>query len=178
MRGQIGFAGVVVWIVIYVAIGFVACGVPRILTEILLETAAGIPPSAARNSALIVLVLMSFAMLVWGGGSGLAAAWHRNVWLAGVGPVVALIVGGGISHAIIGIFVAGAVRWEDLLGFPICGMIPGVFVVPICISVAAARSEKRGGCCLKCGYSLAGLTGRVCPECGASVGNDSGKTPT
>jgi hypothetical protein len=38
------------------------------------------------------------------------------------------------------------------------------------------RNRRERGCCEECGYSLRGLSGNVCPECGTPLGASTGGT--
>lgn len=51
--------------------------------------------------------------------------------------------------------IVNAIVWGSAIG-----------VVPVCIRLVRRRLRDRRGCCIKCGYSLAGLKSDACPECG------------
>jgi hypothetical protein len=48
----------------------------------------------------------------------------------------------------------------------IAGGLLGLCTLPSWVGVGKRRFRRRRGCCLWCGYSLDGLSGGVCPECG------------
>lgn len=174
MRGRVGFRGALVWLAIYIAIGTVAWftvwGVIQALLAIGMVTVAWL-----ASSDWLLLTHFGFALAAWAGGSVIAAFIHRRAWLAGVGPVVALLVGGALAEVILTLAGADPFRWLNLARPAMCAAIPAMLLVPYCVAIAAMRQDDlMDGVCWRCGYSMAGLTGRVCPECGASVANDSG----
>ena len=58
----------------------------------------------------------------------------------------------------------------DLFGIPL--IYPTVMMLGWSIWLVRGRQKLRNqvGCCIDCGYSLEGLNGDVCPECGATHG--------
>ena len=96
---------------------------------------------------------------------GVAKPGRRARWFAGAGgifPAPFVVLGLADDGQFAGLFVVGGV----ILG-GICAGI-GAFVGYLS-DKSYTRNEPASPKCGKCGYSLVGLTGDKCPECGHTV---------
>ena len=65
-------------------------------------------------------------------------------------------------------------RPAEILLSSIIGWIPGVLLFWMTVWAWMRRARIKPGSCSNCGYSLEGLKGNVCPECGEQFGASGG----
>jgi len=83
----------------------------------------------------------------------------------GVNPYMGTNAYGGLFSVQYATGVQRGVYFSGL----IAGGLLGLCALPAWVGVSKRRLRVRRGCCLGCGYSLEGLTGGVCPECGERI---------
>ncbi len=97
----------------------------------------------------------------------------RSFLLIPPSPKTLIHLPGGRPHGIqlhdverdIGLMLGEWMAIASLTGFAVI-TVPYLLSVP---SSLVARSRRRRGLCLKCGYDLTGNVSGVCPECGTST---------
>ncbi len=132
--------------------------------------------NAARPHADSAWVWYAPAILVWVACLAMARS-HRSVLAAMVGaPAAALglvVTQVGMERLIEGPpedISTGMVMFMMLVveGLPVA--VIGALSAGVAASMfGRAHRRRMAGCCVACGYSLAGLASGVCPECGRAV---------
>lgn len=76
-----------------------------------------------------------------------------------------VILSDPISNRIGGIVVPYGPVWSGIVGNSLVGAI-GIWALVVLPAAVRLARRRRRGCCVACGYELAGVGGGVCPECG------------
>lgn len=179
MRKKLGFRDVVMWIAVYVAIGAALWVVPGLILDALGPgtTRRHVPKFVQQAAELSPLP----TLIAWAAVCVVVARKHRSAILALLGPTLSLVAGGLLLGLVVDVFrlpLLGGMSQEAgrslLFTLTSCMSLPLMLLTTSIVGVMIAEPIKPAGECPMCGYSMEGLPGKFCPECGAAVGKDSG----